>query len=239
MSSDARRAAAIAVVTVLIVAAIVAGQPNCWYSKPEWWTLIVAGLTGCFICWQSWETRKSANAARDTAGAARDSIRLVITKERARLRVEVGELRLIYPVVPPANVVVANTVDFKIMCYGSTEASEVECRAFANIWESEVPFSGELKLLSMNVPGTITPNAEPIKCSAFIYNAITLSQSEIDKVIAGIRSIHICVSVRYKHLFSEDWQTTNFRAFGKFYPYASPVTGSWVRCGNDEDNAQT
>jgi hypothetical protein len=34
-----------------------------WYEKSDWWLVLVAGCTGGVIFWQSWETRKSANAA--------------------------------------------------------------------------------------------------------------------------------------------------------------------------------
>lgn len=35
-----------------------------WWSDPNWWLVIVAGITGGFICWQSWETHESAEATR-------------------------------------------------------------------------------------------------------------------------------------------------------------------------------
>ena len=35
-----------------------------WWSASEWWLVLIAGLTGCVIGWQSWETRKSAHAAK-------------------------------------------------------------------------------------------------------------------------------------------------------------------------------
>ncbi len=36
-----------------------------WWIKPDWWLVIIAGLTGMFIGWQGWETRKAADASRD------------------------------------------------------------------------------------------------------------------------------------------------------------------------------
>jgi hypothetical protein len=35
-------------------------------NPPEWWLVGIAFFTGCGVFWQSWETRKSANAARDS-----------------------------------------------------------------------------------------------------------------------------------------------------------------------------
>jgi len=49
-----------------------------WYAslqRPDWWVVIVAGITGGFICWQSWETRRAANAARKQSEIATDTAR--------------------------------------------------------------------------------------------------------------------------------------------------------------------
>jgi len=46
-----------------------------WHKKPEWWTLIVTALAACIVGWQSWETRKAAQAALWNAQA-------MITAER-------------------------------------------------------------------------------------------------------------------------------------------------------------
>jgi hypothetical protein len=94
-------------------------------------------------------------------------------------------------------------------------------------------------LLAMDVPQTITPTTGPVKCSAFIYNTITLSQEEIDKVMNGKRFIHFRAVVRYKHLFSEDFQTTSYRAFWGWSLYGSFMTGQWIKCGNEDDNRET
>lgn len=47
-----------------------------WWSTSDWWLVVIAGLTGCVIGWQSWETRKAANAANS-------NIQAVIYAERA------------------------------------------------------------------------------------------------------------------------------------------------------------
>lgn len=53
-----------------------------WWSTSEWWLVIIAGLTGCVIGWQSWETRKSANASKDAASAALLNAQTLINAER-------------------------------------------------------------------------------------------------------------------------------------------------------------
>ena len=51
----------------------------------EWWLVIIAGLTGFMIGWQSWETRKAAQAGAAQANTAARSARAFINKERSRL----------------------------------------------------------------------------------------------------------------------------------------------------------
>jgi hypothetical protein len=60
--------------TILAVAAL-AGV-NHWWIVPDWWLVIVAGATGGVIGWQSWETRKAAQGAKETAEATLQSVRM-------------------------------------------------------------------------------------------------------------------------------------------------------------------
>jgi hypothetical protein len=41
-------------------------QETKWYVKSDWWLVIIAAFTGSVICWQSWQTRKAAEATRDS-----------------------------------------------------------------------------------------------------------------------------------------------------------------------------
>lgn len=59
-----------------------------WYAVPDWWLAGIAFVTGCFICWQSWETRKSAKAALLSASAARLNAQALVNSERPWLIAE-------------------------------------------------------------------------------------------------------------------------------------------------------
>lgn len=79
---------ALAIVTIV--------ETTKWYARPEWWLLIVTALTALFIAWQSWETRKAAQAARDSiplqiqaATAAQRSADVLIVTERAWVTVDI------------------------------------------------------------------------------------------------------------------------------------------------------
>jgi hypothetical protein len=60
-----------------------ADQPK-WHARPDWWLVGIALVTGCIICWQSWETRKAAEAALKQANH-------MVASERAWILVDIGE----------------------------------------------------------------------------------------------------------------------------------------------------
>jgi hypothetical protein len=62
-------------------------QTTQWWGKPDWWVLVVAICTGGVIAWQSWETRKSAHAAKTAAESSLKQAEAQITSERAWLSI--------------------------------------------------------------------------------------------------------------------------------------------------------
>ena len=53
-----------------------------WYTPfedPNWWLVIVASLTGLFIGWQAWETRKSAESTAKQGALQREMLRPRLT----------------------------------------------------------------------------------------------------------------------------------------------------------------
>jgi hypothetical protein len=52
---------------VVAILATADGQPPHWYQSPEWVLVIVGIITFLFIGWQSWETRRAAEATRMNA----------------------------------------------------------------------------------------------------------------------------------------------------------------------------
>jgi hypothetical protein len=53
-------------------------KPAKWYASlkdPNWWVVIVTALTGAFIGWQAWETRKAAGATIKQGEIQRDMLR--------------------------------------------------------------------------------------------------------------------------------------------------------------------
>jgi hypothetical protein len=60
-------------------------DPPKWYKaleRPDWWLVIIAGLTGCVISWQSWEMRKAAETGLESTKAALLNAQALINSER-------------------------------------------------------------------------------------------------------------------------------------------------------------
>src|SRR5438128_432184 len=89
-----------------------------WYASPEWIAIIIGAITAGVIGWQSHETRRAAIAANR-------GIEIQISKDRARIRVEVETLNL----VGSNQTGKFNAVWCKLMNYGHTEAFIDESRA--------------------------------------------------------------------------------------------------------------
>jgi hypothetical protein len=60
-----------------------------WYSKPEWWLLILGIPTLGVLIWQSFLTKRSARAAESAAEAALLNAQAVINAERAWIVVKI------------------------------------------------------------------------------------------------------------------------------------------------------
>jgi hypothetical protein len=72
-----------------------------WMGDANWWLVLIAGITGGCIAWQSWETRTAARGARDAAQASLLNIRAFINAERPWImaRVEPSGRKNAYRVV--------------------------------------------------------------------------------------------------------------------------------------------
>ena len=71
-----------------------------WMHDSNWWLVIIAGLTGGMIGWQSWATSEAAKGAKSAADAALLNARAVINAERALLLFTVEKERLQSPEGP-------------------------------------------------------------------------------------------------------------------------------------------
>jgi hypothetical protein len=100
-------------------------------SFPEWALVIVGIITAAFICWQAWESRKAAQAMRDSiphqrkaADAALLNAQALINSERPWVMIQIKEL----PVEQTNGVFDLRSFQFTVFNYGKSPAHIVDCK---------------------------------------------------------------------------------------------------------------
>jgi hypothetical protein len=177
-------------------------------------------------------TRDAADAAIKNADAANRNIDLFISKERARVRVEVDTW------TPTSG----SPVSYKVNLYGPTAAFIIKTCAIAYIGGQNEP-----PALSPSIPipsGVILPSSPTIDGFAFIFPSFKLNPSQIADVREGRLFIHFTGFIRYRDIFSPDERTTKFKytwrerifAFGR---RDGSVRGNWEKSDKPHDNEET
>jgi len=184
---------------------------------------------------QSKTAEEAAKAATLNAKAALENIEIFISKERARLHVQIDDLKL-----EPrfANVY---TADLRVFIHGTTPAfiTDAQCVASwsppANLNDTGyVPF-----MYGMRLPNPIAPNSDPIE-------DFSIFEDESGDIVNEIKLDRVFVTVwgfiKYKDVFDRE-RETRFRRAWKFSGVV-PVDakyrpGKWEKCGSEEDNKET
>jgi hypothetical protein len=184
-------------------------------------------------------TDKSALAAEKSAKAAADNIELVINKERARLRVEIGEMKIdssinSIPVV----------ITYSVFCDGPTPAFITAASATVDATESSdvsVDRMAQLRITfpMHGIPPVFHPNIEGLVLRALLFQVIP--EGDVRDLINN-RSvfIHFHGIIEYTDVFDRQ-RYTRFRYLWDVQDrplYGGPV-GNWTKYGPKEDNEAT
>lgn len=231
-----------------------------WDSN--WWLVIIAGLTGCVIGWQSWETRradkvtqesvkavveqtkllndsvvaaqKSADAADISAQAGSEQIQMMKSKERARISVSISDGKL---EVGPDDF---DAIIIKIGNYGPTSAHNVTAIGQAMGQPGEqLPYLGAM--MNLNIPSVLWPDIEPTTVEVVFVNRHDLRE-------LGPSSppyfFHVSGTIKYQDVFGEEHTTTSRHRLqvlgvrtsseGKRVQVRSLY--GWRKCGSAEEN---
>jgi hypothetical protein len=190
-------------------------------------------------------SRAAANAAqdgvviaKDSAEAARSSVEMFISKERARLRIELKPL-LLTPKYGSAY-----TVDFTVSIYGATPAFIVQtaCVTYVLPLEAiESPQAGDAVIFPIfSLPPVIPASNPPQDRFAFLH----LDEQNGSMLIAEIKAGRLFVGVRgfikYRDVFDRN-RETSFRYVWKYssiYGLGGDY-GNWEKCGTKEENQDT
>jgi len=177
---------------------------------------------------------KSVAAAEKSADAAKENIELYISKERARLRVDIK------PLVLPPKPDPAYTVDFAVSVCGPTAAFITEnlCVAYVFPWAVvDNPELGEAIMLPIHtLPMAISANSPPLDCYAFLTlnsreEQFFISEVKARRFFAGIRGF-----IKYKDVFDREHET-HFRYVWKYSEHVEDY-GEWVKNGSPEETAR-
>jgi hypothetical protein len=211
------------------------------HPSAEWILAILTGITAGFICWQSWETKRAAEAAADSVEAvnrqagimerqtalAERNLALLTEKERPRVKITVDDFVLSSDDI--------QSVSFQILFSCPTRAFIIEAYADAYIQGAlgHLPYRAITELPEM-VNQTTTLR---VKCQILTFGAQCVEQ-----INAGLLHFQATIEYRGDHLSGskETYKTTFHRRlqyertdFFGLNPY------TWEKYGNPEDNQET
>jgi len=175
-----------------------------------------------------------ADAAKAGAEATRQSVEMLMSKERARLRVDIApfELKKEFGVY---------RVNFTVSNPGPTAAFIVEtgCVTYylpPSLIASENAGSAAIFPLS-TLPSVISPNSPPIQQYAFLFITDEWLIPEIKKgtFFVGMRGF-----IKYRDVFDRD-RETRFRYVWKYLTMygLGEEYGNWEKCGTEAENQAT
>jgi hypothetical protein len=233
-----------------------------WYvalKRPEWWLVVAAFFTLGAIWKQAKEMRKATKAMRESteaiqrqvgimerqtkatemaAVAAQEGVKIIISKERARIMLEPGTLKL----APPDDPLPIDEVTFKVFCYGTTPAFILERFASVRVTDSEEPPTKLPNIPMPPLPPVFSPSIEGIEKTTFIFE--NLGDEQRDAIRKGKLFIHFYGFIQYRHVFdTEGICETKFRYIWKWSSLPAPpdleASGFWLKCGPKSDNDET
>jgi hypothetical protein len=219
-------------------------------SGPNWsnWALVIVGMGGIVVAVGTLKTiakqarlmqhhgfilRRQTRATQKAAEAADKNIEMFISKDRARLRVDLRP-----PDLSPKGDHVY-TVDFAIKVYGATDAyiADSKCAAYVVPWEliSEPEIFDAAMFPIPSLPKVISAN-KPVEQYAFFtgeHMEELLPEIKQHKLFVGVRGF-----IKYKDVFDRD-RETRFRYIWKFSSYGGEGFGNWEPCGAQDENKET
>jgi hypothetical protein len=171
----------------------------------------------------------SAAVARKSAEIAQKSMDAMISRERARIRIELGDDIVLSG---PAR------VRYTVHCHGSTEAFISESYAIAEASTSREPPHNTL--LPMSLPAVLGQSAT--QHTVFIMNTLNFPESDMALIDGGQLFIHFYGIVKYKDAFGLLPRETEF-----CYTYRATdlknldgtVFKVWFKSGSTERNRET
>jgi hypothetical protein len=199
--------------------------------------IVVAIFTLCFIKRQAVEMRrqritmvKTLIAIKEQAKSLNQQNDMIVSKERARLRVELEKLPDEWDGFP------ALPIKLTIPISGSTEASIRKTRYMGLVVQKQetVIFrdAGEQML---DAPEAISPVDRFVGARGYVFNA----GEGFGTVYTGDSFVYVKGAVHYTDVFNGKWVFRFSRRYKfVFYPKGKIIGGSWENYGEEGDNGE-
>jgi hypothetical protein len=174
--------------------------------------------------------KETAVAASASATAAKESVGLIVQKERARLRIELAPFYLNFGAPSPAN--------YAVQHEGSTDAFVLNSHAAIYVSDSREPDPSLGNGKPMPIPSAITPQS-PVVLAQDVLHPCT--EEEIDSVRQLKSFVHFTGFVRYKDVFDGEHETRFNRVWSiaKMSHLGEEPFTYWEHCGGADENRET
>jgi hypothetical protein len=192
---------------------------------------------------------ESVAAAKASAKAAQDGVELIISKERARLRVAMLPFDLSSNPTRveirggPTPLLQAHGLSFVVTSYGPTPAFITGSSAIGRLLETEdADCEADVPIPIIGLPEIVLPSAGPITSHTVLWEEVVNPEAfNAEKIRDHKLFIHVCGYIRYKDAFDRERETTFCL---RWEPKTGLVImgdpdGYWVKRGPPEANRET
>jgi len=175
--------------------------------------------------------KASVAIAEKSADAAKDSVEMFISKERARLRID-----MIDNFDPLSDTILGtevSSVPYRVRLHGPTDAFIVDAGISAYLADSR---DARPPLVApMPIPRVLTVAVRDFTGSIPIFPHAKLKEKEVEDVAWGRRFLCFAGFIKYRDVFDRDRETR----CRYFWNPPSPFTdGHWIQ-SSEQDNTQT
>jgi hypothetical protein len=175
--------------------------------------VVVGGLQIWLLCGTLKAIRRQAaimlrqtKATEDAVIAAKRSVEIVIDKERARIEVEMKGAPTI---AGPNDALPMSEVGYIVRCYGTTPASILDTKSWAEINDSEQASSSQ-SYIAMFLPSRMMPTSEGIGQTASL--SWDYQKLEVDDIAEKVSKrelfVHFYGRIKYRDMFGGNWAYT-------------------------------
>jgi hypothetical protein len=206
-----------------------------WWFDSNWWLVIVGICTAGVIGWQSFETRRAADASQKAVEAALKQTAMSVTKERARIVIlfpDEADTMTIWPDKMPS----PGSFRVNLKNIGGTPAYKITAAydAFAIELHDAAPKSDGLFQLVVPdvIEGDTSRESGPISIDSRF-----LKERAPEHFYVYLRGV-----VEYNDIFKPERNRTKFllrRGFQRMRPSEAVSHVFWESVGEPEDNENT